>query len=108
MSYYILYSLPPEFDNTEAIQKECYFAIIVKYIDGNTIQIVSISHIQPQLKELIFNILQPGNQLYLEQLKYLTRFHRKNNPWEKNIYKWESIKEPWLLNSKILIKRFVD
>lgn len=107
MSFYTLYSLPPGFsetENREAIEKECYFAILVKYIDGNSVRIYSIIHINPDYREALFNILQPGNDLSLEQMRYLTKYHRRNPPWEPAKYKWEAFQQDWVAKSKILLK----
>ena len=85
MSYYELYCLPPEFskrDDLAAIKKECYLAAKVQYIDGKTAEIINIDYAN---NDDILDKIKPGNHLWLEGMKYITRV------WNEK--KWDPIRE---------------
>ena len=94
MSYYrLISSLPDVQQHLEAIDK-IYFSAQVKHLDGNTVQINKVYYINPEYLEQLASIIVPGTELYLERLKYITKFTlagamndiKKNYAWKKMIY----------------------
>ena len=93
MSYYrLISSLPDVKQHLEAIDHKIYFSAQVKHLDGNTVQINKVYYINPEYLEQLASIIVPGTELYLERLKYITKYHlpsgiddiKKNSPWNTN------------------------
>ena len=80
---YMLYSLPLDIatsNDLEAIENKNYFKALVQYIDGNTVRIQQVDHIEPEFQSC--NYLKTGTVLELYQFKYLLRYYQ-NNCWNK-------------------------
>jgi hypothetical protein len=71
MKDYILYSLPLDFAecDSDAIDKKNYFKVGVRYVDGNTFQILTILN---NTSDCVF--CSPGTQLELHQMKFIKRY----------------------------------
>ena len=81
---YILYSLPLDIatsNDLEAIENINYFKANVRYIDGNTVRIQKVEHIEQNFISCS-NHLKTGTVLELHQFKYLLRYY-ENNSWKK-------------------------
>jgi hypothetical protein len=81
---YILYSLPLDIatsNDLEAIENKNYFKAHVRYVDGNTVRIQKVEHIEQNFISCS-NHLKTGTVLELHQFKYLLRYY-ENNSWKK-------------------------